>query len=123
MFILTFDRNSMKMGQIAEIFILDSEKQAIFNARLHYPVQIKKCYSCHGIAISYKEGILFVLHSKHLSYIDHGTVLIVGANMTRATAEEFIYENKILPTKRVKELRLIDLKRYIKAWVADNQNA
>ena len=73
-------------------------------------------------AITYSEGILFILSEHGLSYIDHkGVIKVHTQGMVRNTAEEFVKEHKIIQGERVSQLRLVDLRKYIKDWVSEHK--
>ena len=70
---------SITKGNMRQLPVLDASTSSIFTVRLHYPAQVKKMYT--GLvkprAISYSEGILFILNEESLSYVDHKGVLKV----------------------------------------------
>ena len=86
------------IGNLSHIYVLDGHTNAIYSARMHYPVQVKLLYKgfTTPISIHFTGGLLFVVDGV-VKYIDHNNVLKINpSSLKRAAAQKLCTKYKLI---------------------------
>ncbi len=107
------------LGEISQLLVLDSDKEAIYiyiYCQTPFPSTGKKMYSTglqKPTSLAYWEGIILVLQSSSLYYIDHTKCLKAGYAMTRQQGVDFVTKYNI-PLIKIGNMLLTEIKTTIK---------